>query len=64
EGHGACRQAVRSVSVAPQRTRSAECTDPSAARGTPRKIQIIKTTIKFSITLLYIKIRKSIERYL
>ncbi|MCS7029612.1 MAG: hypothetical protein NZ519_12695 [Bacteroidia bacterium] len=37
EGHGACRQAVRSVSVAPQRTRSAECPDPCAARGTPKK---------------------------
>ncbi|MCS7077649.1 MAG: hypothetical protein NZ455_13115 [Bacteroidia bacterium] len=27
---------MRSVSAAPQRTRSAECTDPSAARDTPK----------------------------
>ncbi|MCS7075175.1 MAG: hypothetical protein NZ455_00600 [Bacteroidia bacterium] len=36
EGHRACRKAVRSVSAAPKRTRSAECTDPSAARDTPK----------------------------
>ncbi|MCS7077073.1 MAG: hypothetical protein NZ455_10210 [Bacteroidia bacterium] len=41
EGHGACRKAVRSVSEAPKRTRSAECTDPSASEGHAQKSKII-----------------------